>query len=124
MLELFFFTSILALIIAFYKVEDNPIIISKHTKYLNIDMICSILQSIKHFEEVYQNNIQFLLNSSVVTKEDIENYADNLLFQLGEFPADTLKIDNRDFARLVTLHMDLLQGASDSEIRSFIKTIY
>jgi hypothetical protein len=124
MLELFFFTSILALIIAFYKVEDNPIIISKHTKYLNIDMVCSILQSIKHFEEVYQNNIQFLLNSSVVTKEDIENYADNLLFQLGEFPADTLKIDNRDFARLVTLHMDLLQGASDSEIRSFIKTIY
>lgn len=124
MLELFFFTSILALIIAFYKVEDNPIIISKHTKYLNIDMICSILQSIKHFEEVYQNNIQFLLNSSVVTKEDIENYADNLLFQLGEFPANTLKIDNRDFARLITLHMDLLQGASDSEIRSFIKTIY
>lgn len=124
MLELFFFTSILALIIAFYKVEDNPIIISKHTKYLNIDMVCSILQSIKHFEEVYQNNIQFLLNSSVVTKEDIENYADNLLFQLGEFPANTLKIDNRDFARLITLHMDLLQGASDSEIRSFIKTIY
>lgn len=124
MLELFFFTSILALVIAFYKVEDNPIIISKHTKYLNIDMVCSILQSIKHFEEVYQNNIQFLLNSSVVTKEDIENYADNLLFQLGEFPADTLKIDNRDFARLITLHMDLLQGASDSEIRSFIKTIY
>ena len=124
MLELFFFTSILALIIAFYKVEDNPIIISKHTKYLNIDMICSILQSIKHFEEVYQNNIQFLLNSSVVTKKDIENYADNLLFQLGEFPADTLKIDNRDFARLITLHMDLLQDASDSEIRSFIKTIY
>lgn len=124
MYELLFVASILVFIIAFLKVEDKPIIISKHTKYLTIDMICCVLKSVRHFEELHHNNIQFLLNTGSVTKKEIEDFADSLLFKLGEFPLDTLCIDPRDFARLIDLHMDLLQEASDSEIRSFIKTLY
>ena len=54
----------------------------------------------------------------------IEDYADNLLFELGEFPSNSIKLDNRDFASLIDLHIDLLQGVAKSEVLKFVNTHY
>lgn len=124
MMILFIIAVLAIMLFIFNSIDEKPIVISKHTKYLNVDIVCSILRSIQYFEKQKGEDIQYLLNTQSITKEMIESYADNLLFQAGEFPAESLTLDSRDFARLIDLHMDLLQGATDSEIRSFIKTLY
>ena len=124
MMILFIIAVLAIMLFIFNSIDEKTIVISKHTKYLNVDIVCSLLRSIQHFEKQKGRDIQYLLNTQSITKEMIESYADNLLFQSGEFPAESLILDNRDFARLIDLHMDLLQGATDSEIRSFIKTLY
>jgi hypothetical protein len=113
-----------AMLFAFNSIDEKYITITKHTKYLNADIVYSVLRSIQHFEEKKGLGIQYLLNSQAITKAMIEDYADNLLFELGEFPSNSIKLDNRDFASLIDLHIDLLQGVAKSEVLKFVNTHY
>jgi len=117
-------TILAAILFAFNSIDEKYITITKHTKYLNADIVYSVLRAIQHFEEKKGVGIQYLLNSQAVTKAMIEDYADNLLFELGEFPSNSITLDNRDFASLIDLHIDLLQGVAKSEVLKFVNTHY
>tara|TARA_Y100000592_G_scaffold9199_1_gene12847 strand:- start:6870 stop:7244 length:375 start_codon:yes stop_codon:yes gene_type:complete len=118
--------SVISLIIfyVFGAVKDNPIVISKHTKYLNVDMVCSIIKAIKSIESRKGANIQFLLNTENTSKKEIEEIADSIMMKNQVFVLNQFDLDHRDFARLITLYMDLLRDANDSDIREFISSLY
>lgn len=124
---MFYFTVLvvlLAIYLVFQNVKDSHIEVSRHTENLTNDMIFAIFKSFKQFEEMHQNNIQFLLNNNIVSKEQIEKEADNIMFSFGEFPANQLEIDPRDFHRLVKIHHEFLKEANDLQIKFLISTLY
>ena len=124
MTYLFLFTALLVAIYLLHTVNDNYIEVSKHTPNLTHDMVYAVLKSCSNYEKHYDRDVQFLLNSGLVTKADIEREADNLLFLWGEFPANQLEIDPRDFHRLVKVHSEMLQGANDLQIKYLVHTLY
>lgn len=117
-------TALLAICYVLHSVNDNHIEVSKHTPNLTHDMVYAVLKSCSNFEKQFDRDVQFLLNSGYVTKADIEREADNILFLWGEFPANQLEIDPRDFARLIKIHSEMLQGANDLQIKYLVHTLY
>ena len=117
-------TTLLAICYILHTVNDNPIEVSKHTENLTQDMVYAVLKSCSTFSRQHNKGIQFLLNSGEVTKQDIEREADNLLFIWGEFPANQLEIDPRDFHRLIKIHTDMLNDANDLQIKYLVSTLY
>ena len=124
---MFYFTAsvvLLAIYLVFKNVKDSHIEVSRHTENLTDDMIFAVFKSFKQFEELHQHNIQFLLNNDIVSKQEIEKEADNIMFSFGEFPASQLEIDPRDFHRLVLIHDEFLKEANDLQIKFLIHTLY
>lgn len=124
MLYIFFVTTLIAICYILRTVNDNPIEISRHTENLTNDMVFAVLKACSTFQKQYNQDIQFLLNSGALTKKDIEREADELLFAWGEFPANELQIDPRDFHRLIKIHTDMLQNANDLQIKYLVSTLY
>jgi len=116
--------TLLAIYLLFKNVNDSYIEVSKHTQNLTDDMIFAVFKSFRQFEEIHKSNITFLLNNNIVSKQQVEAEADNILFAFGEFPASQLEIDPRDFHRLVKIHDEYLQEANDLQIRFLINTLY
>ena len=121
---IFFVTTLIAICYILRTVNDNPIEISRHTENLTNDMVFAVLKTCSTLQKQYNQDIQFLLNSGALTKKDIEREADELLFTWGEFPATELKIDPRDFHRLIKIHTDMLQDANDLQIKYLVSTLY
>lgn len=124
---MFYFTVLvvlLAIYLVFKNVNDSYIEVSRHTQNLTNDMIFAVFKSFRQFEQIHQSNISFLLNNNIVSKQQVEAEADNIMFTFGEFPASQLEIDPRDFHRLVKIHDEYLQEANDLQIRFLIDTLY
>jgi len=123
MLALFIVT-LLALAIINMPRHSKPIKISKYSKQINHDTVLAILKTMQSIESNHDEDIQYLINMGTLNKSSIEKMADDYLFVAGEFPANELCLDPRDFAKLINLYSELVRGASDEQIKHIIHTYY
>jgi len=123
MLALFIVT-LLALAIINMPRHSKPIKISKYSKQINHDTVLAILKTMQSIESNHDEDIQYLINMGTLNKSSIEKMADDYLFAAGEFPANELCLDPRDFAHLINVYSELVRGASDEQIKHIIHTYY
>ncbi len=116
--------AVLIIAILFMWEEKEPITISKYSRVINHDITLAIFEAMKRIEEREDEDIQYLLNQGKITKEYIESCADNILFELGEFPAETTCLDGRDFAKLVVVYQEDVRGATEDQVRWLLTSIY
>ena len=114
----------LILVILMMWEEEEPIKISKYSRVINHDVTLAIFQAMKRIEQREEQDIQYLLNQGKITKEIIEQDADNIMFQLGEFPAEMTCLDSRDFAKLVVVYEENVRGASQEQVAWLLNSIY
>ena len=104
--------------------ENKPSLsFSRYTKDLNVWTLRAIFEAMKRYESEQDEDIQYLLNAGIVTKEMIEDRADNILFEGGEFPAEQLRIDPRDFDKMIKMYEIKFRGASPEHIQYMINII-
>tara|TARA_R100001460_G_scaffold3895_12_gene11312 strand:+ start:4283 stop:4654 length:372 start_codon:yes stop_codon:yes gene_type:complete len=115
---------ILIFVILFMWEEDQPIKISKYSRVINHDVTLAIFEAMKRIEEREDEDIQYLINQGKVTKDIIEQDADKIMFQRGEFPAEMTCLDGRDFAKLVVVYQENVRGASQDQISWMLNSIY
>lgn len=116
--------AVLIIAILFMLEEKEPITISKYSRVINHDVTLAIFEAMKRIEEKEDEDIQYLLNQGKITKESIESNADNILFEKGEFPAETTCLDGRDFAKLVVVYENNVRGATQDQVRWLLTSIY
>ena len=104
--------------------EEEPIKISKYSRVINHDVTMAIFQAMKRIEQREEQDIQYLLNQGKITKEIIEQDADEIMFQLGEFPAEMTCLDGRDFAKLVIVYEENVRGASQEQVAWLLHSIF
>ena len=121
---LYVIIAVLILVILMMWEEEEPIKISKYSRVINHDVTMAIFQAMKRIEEREDENIQYLLNQGKITKESIEQDADDIMFQLGEFPAEMTCLDGRDFAKLVVVYEENVRGASQEQISWMLNSIF
>ena len=115
---------ILIFVILFMWEEDQPIKISKYSRVINHDVTLAIFEAMKRIEEREDEDIQYLINQGKVTKDIIEQDADKIMFQRGEFPAEMTCLDGRDFAKLVVVYQENVRGASQDQIPWMLNSIF
>lgn len=115
---------ILIFVILFMWEEDQPIKISKYSRVINHDVTLAIFEAMKRIEEREDEDIQYLINQGKVTKDIIEQDADKIMFQRGEFPAEMTCLDGRDFAKLVVVYQENVRGASQDQISWMLNSIF
>lgn len=115
---------LIALAIMSINTSDGAIRVSKYSEQLHHDTIIALFKTMESIEQSYDEDIQHLINMGSFDKSSIEKKADNYLFQLGEFPANELCLDPRDFAHLINVYSEMARGASDEQINYIIHTLY
>jgi len=115
---------ILIFVILFMWEEEQPIKISKYSRVINHDVTLAIFEAMKRIEEREDEDIQYLINQGKVTKDIIEQDADKIMFQRGEFPAEMTCLDGRDFAKLVVVYQENVRGASQDQISWMLNSIF
>lgn len=105
---------IIAALAAYFLIneESSNFEFSRYTKQLNHDSLMALFRAMQQIEQEQDEDIQFLLNAGKITKKTIEDKADNIMFELGEFPAESLDIDVRDFDKLIKIYESTIRGAS------------
>ena len=105
---------IIAALAAYFLIneESSNFEFSRYTKQLNHDSLMALFRAMQQIEQEQDEDIQFLLNAGKITKKTIEDKADNIMFELGEFPAESLDIDVRDFDKLIKIYESIIRGAS------------
>ena len=121
---LYFIALLLIIVIIMLWKEDAPIEISKYSKVINHDIARSICEAMSRIEMREDEDIQVLINQGKITKAMIEKAADQILFEGGEFPAEELSLDGRDFAKLVTLYDQYIRSASKQEVTYLLNTLF
>jgi hypothetical protein len=117
--------TIILLITLIMRSGDDPVLeISRHSEQLNAGTLLAIFQTMRNIENREKEDIQFLINSGLMTKEKIEQEADDLCFSRGEFPAESLMLEPKDFARLVNVYQHMIKNYSDKQVSHFISTLY
>ena len=115
---------ILICVILFMWEEDQPLKISKYSRVINHNVTLAIFEAMKRIEEREDEDIQYLINQGKVTKDIIEQDADKIMFQRGEFPAEMTCLDGRDFAKLVVVYQENVRGASQDQISWMLNSIF
>ena len=115
---------ILICVILFMWEEDQPIKISKYSRVINHDITLAIFEAMKRIEEREDEDIQYLLNQGKVSKDTIEQDADDIMFQRGEFPAEMTCLDGRDFAKLVVVYQENMRGATQDQMTWMLNSIF
>jgi len=115
---------ILIFVILFMWEEDQPIKISKYSRVINHDITLAIFEAMKRIEEREDEDIQYLINQGKVTKDIIEQDADKIMFQRGEFPAEMTCLDGRDFAKLVVVYQENMRGATQDQMTWMLNSIF
>tara|TARA_R100000734_G_C3216024_1_gene29331 strand:- start:66 stop:455 length:390 start_codon:yes stop_codon:yes gene_type:complete len=105
--------------------EDEHITISKHSDILNDRTLKALFQAMQTIEVSRGHSLQFLINAGAVCKEQVEQHADSIMFNQGEFPAEELVVDPQDFARLINVYNQFIgPDATDHKITVVIKTLF
>ena len=93
-------------------------------KFILILFLIGCSQNKNSIKIVQKEEFQYLLNQGKITKEIIEQDADDIMFQLGEFPAEMTCLDSRDFAKLVVVYEENVRGASQDQITWLLNSMY
>lgn len=105
------------------ETDQSSLSFSRYTKDLNTWTLRAIFEAMKRIESEQDEDIQYLLNAGIITKQTIEDRADNILFERGEFPAEQLTIDPRDFDKMIKMYEIKFRGASAEHIQYMINII-
>lgn len=103
--------------------DDSSLSFSRYTKDLNIWTLRAIFEAMKQIEIEQDEDIQYLLNAGIITKEMIEDRADFIMFEIGEFPAEQMKIDPRDFDKMIKMYETKFRGVSNEHIQYMISIL-
>lgn len=87
---LYLIALLLILVIIMLWQEQPPMLMSKYSSVINHDIVLALFEAMKRIEKREDEGIQYLINQGKITKDMIEKEADQVLFELGEFPADCL----------------------------------
>jgi len=121
---LYLIALLLILVIIMLWQEQPPMLMSKYSSVINHDIVIALFEAMKRIESREDEDIQYLINQGKITKAMIEQEADQILFELGEFPAETLCLDGRDFAKLVTIYDTKMRGATTDQVQWLLNTIF
>lgn len=121
---LYLIALLLILVIIMLWQEQPPMTMSKYSSVINHDIVLALFEAMKRIESREDDDIQYLINQGKITKDMIEKEADQVLFELGEFPADSLCLDGRDFAKLVTIYDSKMRGATKEQTQWLLNTIF
>jgi len=121
---LYLIALLLILVIIMLWQEQPPMTMSKYSSVINHDIVLALFEAMKRIELREDEDIQYLINQGKITKDMIEKEADQVLFELGEFPADSLCLDGRDFAKLVTIYDSKMRGATKEQTQWLLNTIF
>ena len=121
---LYLIALLLILVIIMLWQEQPPMLVSKYSSVINHDIVIALFEAMKRIENREDDDIQYLINQGKITKAMIEQEADQILFELGEFPAEVLCLDGRDFAKLVTIYDTKMRGATTDQVQWLLNTIF
>jgi len=121
---LYLIALLLILVIIMLWQEQPPMLMSKYSSVINHDIVIALFEAMKRIENREDDDIQYLINQGKITKAMIEREADQILFELGEFPAEILCLDGRDFAKLVTIYDTKMRGATKEQVQWLLNTIF
>jgi hypothetical protein len=121
---LYLIALLLILVIIMLWQEQPPMLMSKYSTVINHDIVIALFEAMKRIENREDDDIQYLINQGKITKAMIEQEADQILFELGEFPAEVLCLDGRDFAKLVTIYDTKMRGATKEQVQWLLNTIF
>jgi len=121
---LYLIALLLILVIIMLWQEQPPMLVSKYSSVINHDIVIALFEAMKRIENREDDDIQYLINQGKITKAMIEREADQILFELGEFPAEILCLDGRDFAKLVTIYDTKMRGATKEQVQWLLNTIF
>jgi len=121
---LYLIALLLILVIIMLWQEEPPMLMSKYSTVINHDIVIALFEAMKRIENREDDDIQYLINQGKITKAMIEREADQILFELGEFPAEILCLDGRDFAKLVTIYDTKMRGATKEQVQWLLNTIF
>jgi hypothetical protein len=121
---LYLIALLLILVIIMLWQEQPPMLVSKYSSVINHDIVIALFEAMKRIENREDDDIQYLINQGKITKAMIEREADQILFELGEFPAESLCLDGRDFAKLVTIYDNDMRGATKEQVQWLLSSMF
>lgn len=121
---LYLIALLLILVIIMLWQEQPPMLVSKYSSVINHDIVIALFEAMKRIENREDDDIQYLINQGKITKAMIEREADQILFELGEFPAEALCLDGRDFAKLVTIYDNDMRGATKEQVQWLLTSMF
>lgn len=101
--------------------EDQPRIAGVKKNQINELSLYALWLAFRELEQVNQLTIDELMSSSIISQSAVCRKADEIMFQLGEFPAEEFTLSPCDFDRLQKYYSSMeLRRVSGETLRAHV----